>query len=402
MDLARIREAVPEPIATLMRELDADGARAYLVGGSLRDLVAGRTPADWDLAVDLDAAALFARFPDATPIGFGCARLVLADGLTVETAPLRSDGPSEDGRHPSGVVPVATIEEDLARRDFTMNALALGPTVESVDLVDPFGGRRDIARRLIRSVGDPARSMRDDALRALRALRFVGELGWSLEEETARAIADAPVERLSAARVGDELLRLLSGPHVDRGLAALAGSGLLDRLAPGLVVDPPLPGRLAALHGLGPRLHELTRGLPEDALAALFGRWSLPRPLRFELASTRALEAAIDAAAPVPEEAARLRLLAHREAGSADTAAELLGRRIALGRAGEADLALLGLLLAPALREAPVSAAELALDPAELPGSGPERGALLDRLLVETAVGRLAEERRAMAGSPTP
>ena len=186
----------------------------------MRDSLLGREPADWDLATS--------ALPEQTEAALAGYRLVetglkhgtvtaLTDGGPVEITTFRTDGAYHDGRHPDRVAFVPSLEEDLARRDFTVNAMALAPDGTVIDL---YGGREDLAAGLIRCVGEPSRRFGEDALRILRALRFASKLDFAIEPETARrALADrALLDRVSRERVMAELSGILTGPGAGRVL----------------------------------------------------------------------------------------------------------------------------------------------------------------------------------------
>lgn len=228
-------------MTAVLERLRADGRQAYVVGGSLRDLLLGRPPADWDVATDALPAQVMARFPGSREVArYGT---VLVPGATdrhvVEVTTFRRDHRYGDHRRPDTVTFTASLDEDLARRDFTINAMALGPE----GLVDPHGGRTDLARRLIRAVGDPAVRFDEDALRLLRAVRLAAVLGFELEPATRTAIrAAAPLLRhVSAERRGQELRRLLAATQPSRGLRLLDETALLEALAPDLAAQRGVP-----------------------------------------------------------------------------------------------------------------------------------------------------------------
>lgn len=206
--------------ARALEMLRAAGFRAVPVGGCVRDLLRGETPHDWDLATS--------AFPDEMKRVFAGERILetglrhgtltlLFDSVPVEITTFRSDGSYSDGRRPDAVAFSRRLEDDLARRDFTINALCLG---EDGGIIDLFGGREDLARGIIRCIGDPRERFGEDALRMLRALRFAAAFGFSIEERTARAMLDLlPRLRLLAAeRVHSELQRLLCAPDMARVL----------------------------------------------------------------------------------------------------------------------------------------------------------------------------------------
>ncbi len=210
---------VPSFVRFVLETLEKNGYAPYLVGGCVRDMLRGETPGDYDVTSDAlpqDVMAIFAEHAHPTGLAHGTVT-VAADGCAVEVTTMRRDGEYRDARHPESVSFTDDIEQDLARRDFTVNAMALSP---DGTLVDPFGGQEDLARGLLRCVGEPERRFGEDALRILRLLRFSSVLGFAVEEKTAEA-ARALREKLSLVaheRVFAELTKLLLGRDVERVL----------------------------------------------------------------------------------------------------------------------------------------------------------------------------------------
>ena len=208
----------PDYVLTALSRLHAAGFEAYVVGGCVRDALMGRTPGDYDVttsALPEETAAVFAgERVIKTGLRHGTVT-VLLDGCPLEITTFRVDGAYSDARHPDAVSFTRSLREDLARRDFTMNALAWSPQTA---LVDPFGGASDIRARVIRCVGDPGTRFREDALRILRCLRFAAVLGFSVEPATAAAAREnrALLARISAERVSEELKKLVCGGSVRR------------------------------------------------------------------------------------------------------------------------------------------------------------------------------------------
>ena len=215
---------IPAPIETLLGALRAAGYEAYPVGGCVRDSLMGRVPADWDLctsALPTETEAVFAGYRlIETGLKHGTVA-VLTDMGPVEITTFRADGAYADGRHPDAVTFVPDIREDLARRDFTVNAMALAP---DGTVIDPFGGRADLAAGVIRCVGEPDARFHEDGLRILRALRFASKLDFEIEPATARSVlADrALLDGISRERVLSELKGLLIGPGAGRVLREFA------------------------------------------------------------------------------------------------------------------------------------------------------------------------------------
>lgn len=232
LDLGKI----PPGVIRLAAELVNAGYQAYLVGGCLRDLLLGLTPRDFDIATDARPEEVQALFPRSVPVGaaFGSVAVEAEPGLWVDVTTFRRDLEYLDGRRPAGVEYGVSIEEDLARRDFTINAMAWDPV--SGRLVDPFQGADDLKSRLIRAVGDPVQRFREDALRLLRAVRFAAALDFDIELETWRAleVEAAGIRRLSAERVRDELFKILSAADPGRALWIMRETGLLFEALPEL------------------------------------------------------------------------------------------------------------------------------------------------------------------------
>lgn len=204
---------LPEKVNRIIHTLQDNGFEAYAVGGCVRDSVLGRVPDDWDIttsATPLETKALFARTFD-TGIEHGTIT-VLIDKDAFEVTTYRVDGKYEDSRHPSEVTFTRSLQEDLLRRDFTINAMAYNDTE---GLVDIFGGMNDLREKTIRCVGDARARFGEDALRILRAVRFAAQLGFEIEEETRNGITKlAPtLANISAERIQVELIKMLVSPN---------------------------------------------------------------------------------------------------------------------------------------------------------------------------------------------
>lgn len=206
--------AIPRGAERILRTLTAAGYEAYLVGGCVRDLLRGVPPQDWDICTSALPEETKACFPDLrileTGLKHGTLTLLTGEGA-YEVTTYRSDGPYSDGRRPDRVRFVTSLREDLSRRDFTMNAMAMD---REGALQDPFGGEGDIREKRIRCVGEPVRRFREDGLRVMRALRFGAVLGYSLEGETAKAVhtCRAMLDHVAAERIHVELCKLMTGP----------------------------------------------------------------------------------------------------------------------------------------------------------------------------------------------
>ena len=234
---------VPPAVLGVLRTLRSAGKKAYLAGGAVRDLLRiaqGEKltpPQDFDVATDALPEDVQRLFPRTAPTGIAHGTVtVLADEHKVEVTTFRGEGPYLDGRRPSSVTFLGDIDGDLARRDFTVNAMAWDPL--SGELRDPFGGVRDLRCGLLRAVGDPLERFREDGLRPMRAVRFASTLRLALDRATERAIPQAldVFAKVASERIREEFSKLLvRGDPPSRGLRLLRRTGLLARIAPELL-----------------------------------------------------------------------------------------------------------------------------------------------------------------------
>lgn len=204
---------IPSKAAEIIQELAAHGFEAYAVGGCVRDSILGRKPEDWDITTSARPEQVKAIFPRTVDTGIEHGTVtVLMDREHFEVTTYRVDGEYEDHRHPKEVTFTASLEEDLKRRDFTINAMAYNP---ETGLVDIFNGIEDLKNQVIRCVGDPGERFDEDALRILRAIRFSAQLGFQIDAATQRAMSGRAkdLKEVSAERIRVELVKLLVSGH---------------------------------------------------------------------------------------------------------------------------------------------------------------------------------------------
>lgn len=234
---------LPAVAAALLRRLRGAGYSAFVVGGCVRDSLLGRAPGDWDICTSARPAEIKALFAGSRQIltgeKHGTVAVVMA-GKAYEITTYRVDGEYRDHRHPSGVRFVPDLREDLARRDFTINAMAYAP---ETGLVDEFEGRQDLATARLRCVGDPAARFAEDALRILRALRFAAQLDFTLDAPTAAAALAGrdTLQAIAGERIFTELDKLLAGPAAGPVLARHGDilAGALPEILPCIGCEQP-------------------------------------------------------------------------------------------------------------------------------------------------------------------
>jgi tRNA nucleotidyltransferase (CCA-adding enzyme) len=232
-----IENAMPAGAMRLVRRIHDAGGRICLVGGSLRDQMLGIEIHDWDFATDMLPERVAELFPRAIQVGirFGTVLVVQSDG-SYEVTTFRREGTYSDARHPDSVAFTTSVEEDLGRRDFTVNAMALD--LATGLLIDPHGGQRDLGERVIRCVGKAEDRFREDALRMLRCIRIAGQLGFAIEEETYGAIARCAemLDAIARERIREEFDRILAQPRPSVSLDRMFETGLLERFLPELAI----------------------------------------------------------------------------------------------------------------------------------------------------------------------
>lgn len=225
----------------VLQQLRARGYTAYFVGGCVRDLLLGTPPQDYDIATSAHPEEVMSLFPNTIAVGaqFGVVLVVVpvegADNgkpIHVEVATYRSDVGYSDGRHPDAVRYSETAQEDVQRRDFTINGLLLDPL--NNDVLDYVGGRSDLERKIIRTIGDPRQRFREDKLRVMRAVRFAARLGYEIEPNTMGAIRELAreIHQVSRERIRDELDKMLTEGHARQCFELLNATGLLVELLP--------------------------------------------------------------------------------------------------------------------------------------------------------------------------
>ncbi len=383
---------IPPFAAAVIGKLCADGYEAYAVGGCVRDTMLGRAPNDWDVTTSALPETTLSLFSGAdgfkaVPTGIAHGTVtVISGGEPVEVTTFRVDGKYSDHRRPDSVGFTGRLEEDLARRDFTINAMAYSP---ERGLIDPYGGERDLGDRIIRCVGEPERRFDEDALRILRALRFASTLGFEIDDQTAEAAVRlrALILDISRERVSAELEKLLSGVDVVNillGYEPVFLTTIPELECENFAMAAECVGKLRGQGDFALSLAGLFCGLPERALnTALVG---LKLPKRVSLRTRRAV---LNVHAPLGGRKDVRRLAARL---GADHTRDTIILGIALGTASPERLSELDDILTSGEC---ISLGQLRIDGERLKALGvrPERiGKTLGTLLSRVISGELANE----------
>lgn len=232
---------IPDVVSRVTDTLKNKGFSGYLVGGCVRDLLLEKKPKDWDITTNATPENIQALFPESVyENNFGTVGVKTGykDDLSlsiIEITPYRTESRYSDGRHPDSVSFSQNIEDDLKRRDFTINAMALDP--EGGKLVDLHDGEEDLKDKIIRTVGDPGNRFQEDALRLLRAVRFSAELGFEVEAKTLEALKKQAhlLKKISKERIRDEFIKIIDSPNPAQALEVSRETGLLEQFIPELL-----------------------------------------------------------------------------------------------------------------------------------------------------------------------
>ncbi len=231
--------SIPEELKKVNKIFEDSGFKAYLVGGAVRDVIIGKKSHDYDIATNATPQQVMKMFHKVIPTGIAHGTVTIhIYGLELETTTFRTEEGYTDGRHPDEVKYAATIEEDLSRRDFTMNAIAAN--LGTGEIVDPFEGQKDIKDKIIRTVGKAEDRFLEDGLRPVRAIRFASQLGFSIEDNTLKAISQkeilAKTAGISVERFRDEFCKILKTDKPSIAIRLLETTGILNIFIPEFTV----------------------------------------------------------------------------------------------------------------------------------------------------------------------
>ena len=387
------RYTIPAYLSPLLALFASHGEAAYPVGGCVRDTLMGITPHDWDVAVttppDTTVAICKAAGYRVVPTGIQHGTVsVLAPHSgdpadregpyeLIECTTCRTEGGYTDGRHPDAVTFTGLIQDDLSRRDFTVNAMALAHGEEGLTILDLFGGQADLQKGVIRAVGDPDTRFTEDALRLLRGVRFAVKLGFSIEENTYAAICRQAegLSRISRERVSEEFQKILTSPRPEEGISLLTRTGLMPHVLPH-GISPMGTGNLSSLPSdFTARMACLSWGQDDQKTAENLAGLRLPNAVRKDI-----LTITRSAALTVEATPARARRWRH-------ALGELTLPALAVRRAHETDTtetdALIRLVADSMEKNEPVRIADLAINGTDLIALGFKPGRLLQDILCD-------------------
>ncbi len=386
--------SVPAYLSPLLSLFAAHGEAAYPVGGCVRDTLMGNAPHDWDVAVTtipeatvaLCKAAGYRTVPTGIRHGTVSVLLPLSGDPTdregayelVECTTCRTEGGYTDGRHPDAVAFTGLIEDDLSRRDFTVNAMAFTDKDGDLTVLDLFDGQDDLQKGIIRAVGDPDTRFTEDALRLMRGVRFAVKLGFAIEENTCAAMLRRAegLSRISRERISEEFQKILTSPEPERGISLLTETGLLPYVLPH-GISPMGMGDLSSLPAdFATRMACLLWGLGSQRTEENLAGLRLPNAVRTDiLAMTRSTAMEIKA---TPKRARQWR----HYMGELTLPALTVRRARETGEATELD-ALIRLVEASIDKSEPVRIADLDIDGTDLIALGFKPGRLLRDILFD-------------------
>jgi tRNA nucleotidyltransferase (CCA-adding enzyme) len=234
---------IPEKVEKLIKKFRDNEAEIYIVGGAVRDLILKREVKDWDFTTNLTPEEMQKIFPKNSFYNNKFGTISVVDGDDIfEITTFRTEKGYSDARHPDKIKWGKTLEEDLQRRDFTINAIALNfqfpiSNDQKIEIIDLYGGQKDLQSRLIRCVGDPNKRFGEDALRMMRAIRIASQIGFLIEEKTFESIQKNVelIQKIAGERIRDELFKILISPVPSNGITLLKNSGLLKEIIPELL-----------------------------------------------------------------------------------------------------------------------------------------------------------------------
>ncbi len=232
---------IPEKVKNIIKKFAENKAEIYIVGGAVRDLILGREVNDWDFTTNLPPEEMKKLFPKNSFYNnnFGTLSILGKDGEIFEVTTFRTERGYSDGRHPDEVKWGKSLKEDLERRDFTINAIAIkiSDLSSQFSVIDMFEGQKDLENKLIRTVGNPDERFGEDALRLIRAVRIAGQIGFKIEEKTLESIRKNAklINNIAGERIRDELFKILLSSIPSTGMELLRESGLLAEIMPELV-----------------------------------------------------------------------------------------------------------------------------------------------------------------------
>lgn len=230
---------IPKKVSSIIDKFYENKAEIYIVGGACRNLILNKEIKDWDFTTNLTPEEMKKIFPKNSFYNniFGTFSVVGENKDIFEITTFRKEGTYSDGRHPDEISWGKTLDEDLERRDFTINSIAIKYKEGKVEIIDPFKGQEDLEKKIIRAVGDPDKRFKEDALRLMRGVRIAGQLEFDIEKKTLESIKKNAklINNVAGERIRDEIFKILLSPTPSKGIELLRQSGLLKELIPELL-----------------------------------------------------------------------------------------------------------------------------------------------------------------------